>query len=623
MATSNVVAQKKDKKSDKKDIPLVVNEWTLGKDYSPVEYDLSQDTSLHLFQVYDKIDKSSISNSNLGNMASPYISNIFDDRPINKWNSIIFFNYLNDFWNTPEKTKYYQVNHPYTVLYYATTPKARNCQIVDFTHTQNVNKKLNWAFNINLDGSEGRITNQHTRLTSIAPNISYRGKHFSIHAFYKFNKFQIQENGGIIDTVEITDKRFNTKMSKSDSYWGYRHWGLVSEYSIGTTDFKIINDTTRTEIYTPRLAFNYIFDFEKQFRTYTDNDMDTSIYHNFFKSKKSTYDSIFFRRLTNKVQLKVCEGQLMGYSPGLRGALGVEHEMYYNLTNHIESLNQNTYQNTFFEAGIFKNKSKNLFLNADYKQYLTGYRSGDVEFNANLGYKYFKNNSDTINGYLNATFDFYNTEPTYFEQKYNSNNFKWNNNFSKTQVTRIGAEFGIPRWHLKIGASNYLLNKYIYFNTDVVPEQCSDAITVQTISLQKDFFVWHVRFANRFTWQNSNKNEIFNLPKYALYHSTYFEFYLVKNVLLTQIGGEVRYSGEYNAFGYSPATSVFYPSSRYTVGNYPIINGFFNIKIKGVLMFFKWEHINDEMFQDYYAPTDVYPIPDFHFMFGILWRFNN
>ena len=94
MATSNVVAQKKDKKSDKKDIPLVVNEWTLGKDYSPVEYDLSQDTSLHLFQVYDKIDKSSISNSNLGNMASPYISNIFDDRPINKWNSIIFFNYF-------------------------------------------------------------------------------------------------------------------------------------------------------------------------------------------------------------------------------------------------------------------------------------------------------------------------------------------------------------------------------------------------------------------------------------------------------------------------------------------------------------------------------------------------
>ena len=90
-------AQKNKKEKKKDDYPMRVNVWTLGKDLSPVDYKLDEDTTLHLFQVYDKNEKQSISTTNLGNMASPYISNVFDDRPINKWNSIIFFNSLNDF----------------------------------------------------------------------------------------------------------------------------------------------------------------------------------------------------------------------------------------------------------------------------------------------------------------------------------------------------------------------------------------------------------------------------------------------------------------------------------------------------------------------------------------------
>ncbi len=643
LLSGGVQAQKNktDKDKDKKDYPLKVNIWTLGKDLSPVEYKLDEDTALHLFQVYDKNERKSISTTNLGNMASPYISNVFDDRPINKWNSIIFFNSLNDFWNVPEETKYYQVNHPYTWLYYATAPKARKQQIVDFTHTQSVNSRLNWAFNIKLDGSAGRLSNQQTRLVSFAPNISYRGKHFSLYTFYKFNKFQIQENGGIIDSIDVTNKRFTTKMEKSDSYWGYRHWGLVSEYSVGTTDFQIINDSTRNEIYTPRLAFNYVFDYEKQFRAYTDNDLDTTVYTHFLKNTPSTYDSIFFSRLTNKAQLKVCEGQLRGYSPGLRGAIGSEIEKYHSLGNYIENTGSKSYQNTFFEAGIFKNQSRSLFLSADYKQYFMGEKNGDMEFNAVLGYKIYKQKSDTLNGYLNASFDFYNLSPTYFEKHYFGNNFKWQNNkFDRSQIMRIGGEFGIPRWHLKISASNYLITNHIYFNDLAVPAQLDkdSIITVQTVKVSKDFYLWHFRFANKVVWQNTNRNEILNLPTLALFHSTYLEFYILRKVLLTQIGADVRFSTKYNPYEYCPATSVFHPmsdqkydalkekssnSKNLSAGNYPIINAFLNIKIRGVLMFFKWEHINDGRWQDYYAPAYCYPITDFHFMFGILWRFGD
>ena len=620
----NAQAQKTDsKKDDTKKWDKKVNIWTLDEEYSIKDYNLGNDTLLHLFQIYDYNDKKSISVTNLGNMGSPYISNIFEERPLTRWNSVMFFNTVDDFTDKPEETKFYQVNHPFTWLYYATTPKSRNGQIVDFTHTQNVTEKFNWGFNIGLVGSTGRIAHQHTRMVTFSPQMSYRGKHLTLHTFYKFNKFYVEENGGIIDTVEINANRFNTKMGKSFSDWGMRSWNVVAEYSLGKTDFQIVNDSTHYEIYTPKLSFNYVFQFEKQFRSYTDNDMNTGVYKNFYLSNTATYDSLFYKRLTNMFQIKFFEGQLIkNVSPGFRGAIGMENEYYSNFKNYMETNNETKYANAFFEGGISKNKSKNFFLQARYRQYLSGNKIGDVEFTGKLGLKFHKNGGDTIT-YFNAAFDFYNIEPSYYEKHYNSNNYIWDNNFDKKQINRIAAEFSMPVWHFRAAAANYILNNYIYFNKNAVPEQSSDAITVQSISLEKDFFIWHVRFANRATYQNTNKNNILNLPKLALYHATYFEFFLVKNVLLTQLGAEVRFSTEYNAFGYSPATSQFYVSDRFKAGNYPIINGFANIKIKGVLMFFKWEHINDGMIQDYYSAADNYPISDFHFMFGILWRFGD
>lgn len=617
-------AQKKEKKKDKKDneYPAHLEIWNLGSDYSPQTYDIGGDTLLHLFQVYDFADKRTISRTDLGNMGSPYISNIFEDRPMSE-PAVFQLNNFYDYIRNPERTKYYKTNRPYTWLYYCTTPKSRNGQVLDFTHSQNVNEKLNWGFNIGLVGSTGRLSNQHARLVNFAPQASYIGKHLQIHFNYNFNKFSVQENGGIIDSVEVNPDRLQVKMENSDNLCGYRDWFFNVNYSLGKTDFKIINDSTRYEIYTPQISFNYNCDFQKQFRTYDDEDLDQSVYSDFFMSATQTHDSIFYSKFTNSFQVKFHENGLLKFSPMLRGEIGMESEKYYCFNNYLESQDNSTYQNPFFRAGISSEKTKNLSLAAEYKQYLGGYHSGDMEFHGKLGLKFYKGKSKDSVTYFNVRFDFFNAEPSYFEQNYNSNNFRWSNDFSKKQTTKVSAEFGIPFWHLRLGAAYFMLNNHIYFNENALPAQCGDAISVQSVSAQKDFFVWHVRFANRVTWQNTDHNDILNLPALALHHATYFEFTLCKKVLNLQTGGEVRYSTEYNAFGYCPATSVFYTSNRLKAGDYPIVNAFVNLKIKGVLMFFRWEHVNEGMIRDYYSAADNYPITDFHFNFGILWRFGD
>ena len=57
----------KDKEKDK-EYPLRVKVWQLDDYYDTVAYDLTRDTTLHLFQVYDYNDKNSLSVSNLGNI---------------------------------------------------------------------------------------------------------------------------------------------------------------------------------------------------------------------------------------------------------------------------------------------------------------------------------------------------------------------------------------------------------------------------------------------------------------------------------------------------------------------------------------------------------------------------
>lgn len=622
--TGQAMGQQK-KKNDNKDkkkteYPQKASIWQLDEDYSTKEYSVEKDTALHLFQVYDKNDQKSISVNNLGNMGSPYLSNIFDDRMKAKKSPVFFLDYMNDYLATAENTKFYQVNYPYTWLYYACTPKARNGQLVNFTHTQNVNKKFNWGFNINMVSSKGRYSHQHMRDVTFTPQMSYTGKHLQVHFFYNFNKLSVEENGGIIDTVEIKNNRFTTRLESPFSNWGMRSWNLVGEYTVGSTDFKIINDSTRTEIYTPRLAVGYAFQYNKIFRTYEDTEIKKKFYDDYFRSQYSTFDSLFYHKLSNRFHLKICENQ---YTPELRGAIGLEHELYYNFGNYLTDNSDHKYTGTYLEGGISKNKTKNLILSGKYRQYISGYKSGDMIVNGNLGFRIYKGESDTVNYEMKASVDFRNEEPTYFEKRYYSNNYQWDNSFSKTKTIRVGGEVGLPRWNMKVGGAYYLINDYVYINRKAVPQQMSGVLNVFSLSLMHDLHAGPLGMANRVTIQKANDDGKLCLPNYALYNATYLQFYLVKNVLLTQIGAEMRFSGEYNALGYSPATSLFYQNDRMKSGNYPIMNAFVNIKIHGVLMFFKWEHINVVKNKEWYAATDCYPMQDFHFMLGLLWRFGD
>ena len=81
------------------------------------------------------------------------------------------------------------------------------------------------------------------------------------------------------------------------------------------------------------------------------------------------------------------------------------------------------------------------------------------------------------------------------------------------------------------------------------------------------------------------------------------------------------YNSAYYGNSYNPATRFFTLQNATRIGNYPVIDPFFNGEIKRVAFFVKYEHVNQDWFNNGFYYTPHYPISLRSLRFGIRWRF--
>jgi hypothetical protein len=114
------------------------------------------------------------------------------------------------------------------------------------------------------------------------------------------------------------------------------------------------------------------------------------------------------------------------------------------------------------------------------------------------------------------------------------------------------------------------------------------------------------------------------LPVFAGYQSTYFEGWLVRNVLNMQLGWDVTYHTKYHAYAYMPSSGMFYLQDEQKIGGYPFTDVFLNFQIKRARIFVKAENISALLTQPLgkeYFMIYRYPLPEFRVKFGISWAF--
>ncbi|MCK4663887.1 MAG: putative porin [Bacteroidales bacterium] len=590
------------------------------------------DTSINIFQIYNPVYQNSISNVYLGSIGLPCKSVVFFESDY--LSEFSFLNSYKAYLFMPENVVYYNVNKPYTNLFYSTGPNKE--QTLNLIHTQNVNKYLNFGIKYYSISTEGHLARQITKNNGINIFTSYNSLRYSLHVSYNRNKIKIHENGGIIDDTYLTDslilnERINNPdqipvfLENAESYLINKNFNFVHKYRLGKKIATINSDSTKTETFNYKIGIIHKFNFRRDSRLYTDEPDTLNFYQNNY-NYTSTYDSIFYQNLEHSLIIEYNDFKLGNNN--LCSWIGMSTEQkqykYFNKDTLFNNFKDTILYNIISKGNISANIQDKYDINLSGKLYLAGYNADDFQVRLSIK-RFFNGKKDT--SFFTFSSEYNIKSYDFFITNFSSNHFKWNNNFNNTprNETIIKLLYERPLWDIKLGINLASIDNYVFFSRDAIPTLNDSTINILSGYINKNFHAGNFHFINKIIYQYSDNKSNIDLPEIVIYNSTYFnrdiKFKLTGGLIKFQIGFDVFYNTEYYAPAYMPATGQFYVQNEKLIGDYPFVDVFINLKIKRARLFFKMEHINEGILEKEYFTSLHYPVNERAFKFGVSWGF--
>ena len=621
------------------------------------------DTTLNRFEINNPVLYNYHAGAYLGNLGLSYYPIGFEKRK--RPSDFPFLDHLADYLHDPEETPYYNTKSPYTMVNYSSAgPKSQNESVLKLIHTQNVNNNWNIGLYYDVVSSIGQYANQNAANNGFSLFSAYRGSQYSMYTNFNWNNVRMRENGGL---AEVDTFLINKNDADASSYLVRSKAGktillnrsLYLMHSYSPSKFQLgRNNTDSDSIEASRFTLVHTFKYEWNKREFSDTATYALLgrdpnfgWTSLSPRSANTFDSLYFRRLSNHFELMIKEQSHRKFTAGF--SVGILSEMdRYNinmipdttlnpidphipppsgwgndlpfisgLERTINYRETQKYFNTAITGRFFNHTGRYLNWDFNGRFYFTGYKLGNLNINGTVQMHYYtpKGRSSLL---LGGSIE--NAHPSYFLNKYASNWLAWDNDFKSSQEIRLRGEFIMPHRYLKLGAYLSQLNHYVYINRNAEPEQSSDLLATATAYVEKDIQWWKLGFRFRLYGQYSSHEKVIPLPAFAGYQSTYFESWLVQNVLTMQLGWDVCFNTKYYAYAYMPSTGMFYLQENRKIGNYPFFDFFLNFQINRGRIFIKTDGINT-LFSKYLGKENFmayrYPTNDFRMKFGFSWLF--
>ncbi|MEE3227445.1 MAG: putative porin, partial [Bacteroidota bacterium] len=142
------------------------------------------------------------------------------------------------------------------------------------------------------------------------------------------------------------------------------------------------------------------------------------------------------------------------------------------------------------------------------------------------------------------------------------------------------------------------------------------------VKLNKEFRLGKFGLDNTVAYQNvSSGMSYFNVPEIITRNTLYYTDEWFQKALFVQTGFRFNYFTEYNMNAYDPVLAEFYVQNDQALGGFPLLDLFFNMKVRQTRIFFIAEHINSLVSPSDYYSAPGYPYRDFTFRFGLVWNF--
>ena len=525
------------------------------------------------------------------------------------------FNYYKNNYSTyffyPQKIKFYHTRTPYTNLFYATGTKKE--QVVRLTFSYNIKKNWNVTADFNRIRSDGFHTLQNTNNNSLDVSSNFRSlnNRYYLLAAVIYNSAKNKENGGISSnplynvTGTNLDSASRTTIERSVFFKQYFNLGKKSTDS---ANLNVIEQLTSRFILTSFVENNIL--------KYQDFNPIRGFYPNVYYSFATTNDSVSIIKTDNELAWKRLDNNKHG---GFKDMLGVGFSVKHQYVNiqqrHLDI--GTAFNNVILGTELYNTYTNNKFWwNVAGNYCSTGYNKDNYALSVTLKKELIDSLSwIVVKAENNAQ------SPDYIYNHYYSNNFFWNNDFSKINISRASAIAYFKKIRFSFGADYSQYKNVTYFDQNANAAQSNSTISVLHAFVKKDLSIrkWHLN--NKINYNLLPDSSVIRLPEFVLEHSLYYSSEVFKKAAKLQIGASVFYVSSYYANAFMPATAQFYLQNNTLCANYPAINFFINAQVKTVRVFFKIDNLNYKLMPNDYVLTPNYPMNGRAFKFGVSWLF--
>jgi hypothetical protein len=614
--------------------PKILKQWNLSSDFTE-EVVIPFDTVFSLFNHYRLADKFSPLNATLGSYGLPFYQINFFDR-ITDPDKFLYSSYYPLMYQ-PEKYVFMNTQVPFTeIVWTYGSPRDMAEQTFRVRHSQNVNRFLNFGLVYDIVYNLGQYSYQRAEDKDFTFYGSYTADKYKVYFAAGINNFLANENGGIADESQLAELEPNNitvnlgGLNKAKSILKNKNLFLVQRYTVGVKPAVVKDSIKATVEKTSRLTgtFSHIFILDGNRRTYSDGSPSSGFYNSIYIDSISTFDSLYARSIKNTVRFDFATDETRKFRLG--GGVGIRNELfrYSQIMPTHDTLLADTSvwhrSNNILTGKLFSNIGDKFQWTVTGELFLTGYRAGDFNLNGVIS-KMFEWKKGKAFWNLNGSM--MNRQPSFWYERWGSNNFEWRNNLNKEFRIDVGTSFSYPGRNAVLKLNYAIIDNYTDFDTLALPSQHTGGLSVASLYVRKDLRAWKFHLATDLLAQKSSNSEILDLPLVTVRSTGYFEhqfnFKKTNGQLNTQIGAEVLYHTLYHPYSYMPATGRFYRQDQVQTGNYPFINVFLNIKLKRTRIFVMFDHVNAGfMGYDYYM-VPKYPMNTRMFRYGLAWTFYN
>jgi hypothetical protein len=219
------------------------------------------------------------------------------------------------------------------------------------------------------------------------------------------------------------------------------------------------------------------------------------------------------------------------------------------------------------------------------------------------------------------------------QQKHIGNNYEWENTFSNTTTQQLTGrlrlklpDIGIlTNQRFEASASFANIINLVYYGKDGRPTQLSDTRNLLIVYARHITRLGRVGFDNQATYTQGGEadKEGIRIPGLVSNSRVYYESYIFRRALFTQVGAEMYFQSRFQAYNYSPSTQQFYQQDYFSIRPYPLVDVFASADIKTVSVFLKVAYLNQGVLDNGYFTTPYYTGYPRRFQFGVKWNFFN